>query len=157
MAARSISCKAWPAATRTFFGVQPRFGHVPPRMSASIMATDMPARRTGPVTPIPALPPPRITTSNLLNLIEQTSSLAACGRTAADRPRRPRDLGALRPGSLTWRGAALLLAGDRRSDGADNHGCHLVLRVAIPDLVAPRDPVEIGPDRPDVAIVILRQ
>ena len=29
-AARSISCKACPAATRIFFGAQPRFGQVPP-------------------------------------------------------------------------------------------------------------------------------
>ncbi len=28
MLARSISCRLWPAATSTFFGVQPRFGHV---------------------------------------------------------------------------------------------------------------------------------
>src|SRR6266849_4321302 len=65
MAARSISCSAWPAATRTFFGVQPRFGQVPPRSCDSIIATDIPARLTGPVTPMPALPPPRITTSNV--------------------------------------------------------------------------------------------
>src|SRR5712691_6753274 len=63
--ARSISCSAWPAATSTFFGVQPRLGQVPPRRSDSIIATDRPAARVGTVTPIPALPPPRMSTSYL--------------------------------------------------------------------------------------------
>src|SRR5260370_19984756 len=75
MTARWISCSGWPAATRTFFGVQPRFGQVPPRSCDSIIATDIPARLTGPVTPMPALPPPRITTSNVSNLIELTPSI----------------------------------------------------------------------------------
>ena len=35
------------------------------------MATDMPARLTGPVTPMPALPPPRMTTSNFSLLIDE--------------------------------------------------------------------------------------
>ncbi len=74
MPARSISCSAWPAATNIFFGVQPRFGQVPPRSLASISATDIPARRTGPVTPTPALPPPRITTSNCSAVIELAPS-----------------------------------------------------------------------------------
>jgi hypothetical protein len=43
---------------------------VPPRSCDSIIATDVPARLTGPVTPMPALPPPRITTSNLSIPIE---------------------------------------------------------------------------------------
>jgi hypothetical protein len=59
----SISCKAWPAATSTFFGVQPRFGQVPPRSRSSTIATFSPAFRVGTVTPKPALPPPRISTS----------------------------------------------------------------------------------------------
>jgi hypothetical protein len=63
--ARSISCSAWPAATSTFFGVQPRFGQVPPRSRSSTRATDIPAARVGPVTAMPALPPPSTTTSNL--------------------------------------------------------------------------------------------
>src|SRR4051794_14574585 len=83
MAARSISCRAWPAATSTFFGVQPRFGQVPPRSCDSIIATDMPARRTGPVTPMPALPPPRITTSNVSGFIELPRALLS-GRDGRD-------------------------------------------------------------------------
>ena len=58
-----ISCSAWPAATSTFFGVQPRLGHVPPRSRSSTIATVIPAFRVGTVTPKPALPPPRISTS----------------------------------------------------------------------------------------------
>src|SRR5690348_1287420 len=45
--------------------MHPRLGHVPPSRSGSIMATLSPASRVATVTPIPALPPPRITTSNL--------------------------------------------------------------------------------------------
>src|SRR5438270_4030857 len=45
--------------------MQPRFGHVPPSKSGSIMATLSPASRVATVTPIPALPPPMITTSKL--------------------------------------------------------------------------------------------
>src|SRR3982751_3295329 len=46
---------------------------------------------------------------------------------------------------------------NRRSDGADHHGRHLELRGAIPDVVTLGDPFEIGPDRPNVAIVVLGQ
>src|SRR6266478_4417362 len=122
MAARSISCSAWPAATRTFFGVQPRFGQVPPRSCDSIMATDIPARLTGPVTPMPALPPPRTTTSNVSDVIEVAPSL---------------------------------LGRDGRRNRPDHHGRHLELRDAVPDVVTPGDPLEIGPHRPDIAIVVL--
>src|SRR5712671_4581394 len=45
--------------------MQPRLGQVPPSRSGSIMATFSPASRVATVTPMPALPPPRITTSNL--------------------------------------------------------------------------------------------
>src|SRR6516225_1470692 len=45
--------------------MQPRFGQVPPSRSGSIIATVSPASRGATVTPIPALPPPRITTSKL--------------------------------------------------------------------------------------------
>ena len=45
--------------------MQPRFGHVPPSRSGSIMATLRPASLVATVAPIPALPPPRITTSKL--------------------------------------------------------------------------------------------
>src|SRR6266581_3472180 len=38
-------------------------------------ATDIPARLAGPVTPMPALPPPRMTTSNFSLFIELTSVL----------------------------------------------------------------------------------
>jgi hypothetical protein len=47
----------------------------------SIIATDSPARRAGPVTPIPALPPPMITTS-------YWSSLILLSRISAGRPPR---------------------------------------------------------------------
>src|ERR1043166_7931802 len=92
MNARSISCSAWPAATSTFFGVQPRFGQVPPSRSASIIATDIPARRTGPVTPMPALPPPRMTTSNFSGVIEFTPLLAVLDADQAAPAARPEDL-----------------------------------------------------------------
>src|SRR4029079_9921949 len=46
-----------------FFGVQPRFGQVPPRSRSSTIATIIPAFRVGTVTLKPALPPPRISTS----------------------------------------------------------------------------------------------
>src|SRR5882762_1395808 len=45
--------------------MQPRLGQVPPSRSGSIMATVNPASLVATVTPIPALPPPRITTSKL--------------------------------------------------------------------------------------------
>src|SRR5271155_1505201 len=61
--ARSISSSACAAATSIFFGTQPRLGQVPPSRSGSIIATVSPAPRVATVTPIPALPPPRITTS----------------------------------------------------------------------------------------------
>src|SRR6266849_540903 len=148
MAARSISCSAWPAATRTFFGVQPRFGQVPPRSSDSIIATDIPARLTGPVTPMPALPPPRITTSNFSDLIELPRQSAMSGG-----PNWP----ALSSLPKTMRGRPSLLGRDGRSDRTDNHGRHLELRGTIHDVVAPGDPLEIGPDRPYIAVVVLRQ
>src|SRR5437867_11082931 len=103
-----MSCSIWPAATRTFLGVQPRFGQVPPRSSGSLIATESPARRTGPVTPIPAVPPPRMTTSNVWHTIGPS-----------------------------------LFGGDGGRDGLDDHGRHLELRLAIPDVVALCDPVEI--------------
>jgi hypothetical protein len=56
-------------------GVQPRFGQAPPRSRASIIATESPARRTGPVTPMSALPPPRITTSNVSRVM---GAVATC-------------------------------------------------------------------------------
>src|SRR6267154_468235 len=120
MAARSISCSAWPAATRTFFGVQPRFGQMPPRSCDSIIATDIPARLTGPVTPMPALPPPRITTSNVSGLIELTP-------LSQPIPGTPYDQAAslTRPAGFTHGVRAMLLAGDARSDRADHHGRHL--------------------------------
>jgi len=40
-------------ATSTFFGVQPRFGQVPPRSRASTIATERPAARVATVTPMP--------------------------------------------------------------------------------------------------------
>src|SRR6185295_12692641 len=149
MEARSISCSAWPAATSTFFGVQPRFGQVPPRRSASIIATDIPARRTGPVTPMPALPPPRMTTSNFSAVIELTPVLQPL----------------MRSGHAGWRslmtftggGPALLPGRNGRGDRAHHPGRHLELGCAIPDVVALGNPAEIGPHRPDVAIVVLRQ
>jgi hypothetical protein len=52
--ARSISCSVWPAATSIFFGVQPRFGQVPPKSRDSTIATDRPAARVATVTPMPA-------------------------------------------------------------------------------------------------------
>src|SRR5215813_14189686 len=142
--ARSISCSAWPAATNIFFGVQPRFGQVPPRSRASIMATDIPARRTGPVTPMPALPPPRMTTSNF-------SLIGLPLRSNAGRPRACRGLSEWLPAPKPS------FRCDRGSDGFDHHGGHVELRDAIPDVVPPRDPFEIGPHRPDIAIVILGQ
>jgi hypothetical protein len=39
----------------------------------------------------------------------------------------------------------------------DHLSRHFELGFAIPDIVATRDPLEIGPGRPDVAIVVLRQ
>src|SRR5437879_8040857 len=45
--------------------MQPRLGQVPPSRSGSIMATVNPASLVATVAPIPALPPPRITTSKL--------------------------------------------------------------------------------------------
>src|SRR6266851_4287378 len=144
MPARSISCSAWPAATNIFFGVQPRFGQVPPRSLASITATDIPARRTGPVTPIPALPPPRITTSNCSAVIELASFFRAIGTKVP-------------PCGLTRELRAPLPCGDGRGDRLNDLGRHFELGFAIPDVVAARDPFEIGPDRPDVAIVVLRQ
>src|SRR3954470_2175067 len=136
MEVRSISCSAWPAATSTFFGVQPRFGQVPPSRSASIIATDMPARRTGPVTPMPALPPPRMTTSNFSGVIERTPQLAMRLGAQLD--------------SLTKIDAVVLPGRDGRGDRTDHLGRHLELRGAIPDVVTLGDPSEIGPDRPDV-------
>src|SRR6266545_6442161 len=145
MEARSISCSAWPAATSTFFGVQPRFGQVPPRRSASIIATDIPARRTGPVTPMPALPPPRMTTSNFSAVIEFTPLLPTLDAVRPRRVAQPEDF---------KRGRSTALPGrNGRSDRAHHLGRHLELGCAIPDVVAPGDPSEIGPHRPDVAIV----
>src|SRR6266516_4533561 len=120
MAARSISCSAWPAATRTFFGVQPRFGQVPPRSCDSIIATDIPARLAGPVTPMPALPPPRMTTSNFSLFIERIPVLELF--FYAIRPRHRRGLS-----PLTWVEWAVLLGRDRRGDGTDHLGGHLEL------------------------------
>src|SRR5690349_8272490 len=110
MPARSISCRACPAATRIFFGVQPRFGQVPPKSRDSIIATDRPARRAGPVTPIPALPPPKITTSKESAVIEPTPMVAK-HRPAGGQgpPRQP----------------ALLLCSDGRCNGVDDLGGHL--------------------------------
>src|SRR5229473_939668 len=42
----------------------------PGKVRSLSISTDIPARLTGPVTPMPALPPPRITTSNVSILIE---------------------------------------------------------------------------------------
>src|SRR5258706_5699366 len=151
MAARSISGSAWPAATRTFFGVQPRFGQVPPRSCDSIIAIDIPARLTGPVTPMPALPPPRITTSNFSDLIEFTSSIGDYGRARKGRVHCRGLKG------FSARRSALLLGRDCRRDRLDDHGRHLELRDAVPDVVTPGDPLEIGPDRPYPAVVVLRK
>src|SRR4051812_19860939 len=52
---------------------------------------------------------------------------------------------------------ALLPGRDGRSDRAHHPGRHLELRGAVLDVVALRDPSEIGPDRPDIAIFILRE
>jgi hypothetical protein len=52
---------------------------------------------------------------------------------------------------------ALLLGRDRRCNRADNHGRHLELRDPVLDVVTPGDPLEIGPDRPYIAVVVLRQ
>src|SRR3989442_10185720 len=114
MAARSISCSAWPAATNTFFGVQPRFGQVPPRSCDSIIATDIPARLTGPVTPMPALPPPRITTSNLSVFIELPRQSAMSGESEPAR--------VVVAAEDFMRGRPSLLGRDGRSDRTDNHG-----------------------------------
>ena len=51
----------------------------------------------------------------------------------------------------------LLLRSDCRCDRIDDHGRHLELRGAILDVMTLRDPIEIGPDRPDVAVIVLRQ
>ena len=59
----SISCKACAAATRTFLGVQPRFGQVPPKSHSSTKAIVLPASAASEETPKPALPPPMITMS----------------------------------------------------------------------------------------------
>src|SRR5258705_5070086 len=152
MAARSISCRAWPAATRTFFGVQPRFGQVPPRSCDSIIATDMPARRTGPVTPMPAVPTPNITTSNVSMLIENfpMSQLIVWAP-------RVQAASSTQPEASTGGVRALLLGLDGRGDGVDNHGRHLELRDTVFDVVALGDPLEIGPHRPDLAVVVLRE
>src|SRR5262249_1429442 len=123
------ACRAGPNA---FLGVQPRLGQVPPRSRDSIIATDRPARRTGPVTPMPALPPPMITTSNFSALIGL--SLRQQLRTA----RRS-------------------FAGDGGGDRFDDHPAHAELRVTIPDVVTPRDPGEVGPNRPDAVSSSLRQ
>jgi hypothetical protein len=50
-------------------------------MRADDAATDIPARRTGPVTPMPALPPPRMITSNFSGVIELIPLLAALMRS----------------------------------------------------------------------------
>src|SRR5258708_37773834 len=107
MPPRSISGSAWPAATNIFFGVQPRFGQVPPRSLASIIATDISARRTGPVTPMPALPPPRITTSNCSAVIELASLFRAIGTKS-------------RLLDFTRELRALLPCGDGRGDRLDD-------------------------------------
>src|SRR5438552_270781 len=54
-------------------------------------------------------------------------------------------------------GQIALLLRDRRGDRLDHGGGHFELRDAIPDVVAPGDPFEIGPHCPEVAIVVLRQ
>src|SRR3954465_10647558 len=120
MEARSISCSVWPAATSTFFGVQPRFGQVPPSRSAWIIATDMPARRTGPVTPMPALPPPRMTTSNFSDVIERTPVLAISWRHPAALIAQPDGQYVVDP--------VVLPARNGRGDRTDHLGRHLELR-----------------------------
>src|SRR5438132_12340527 len=77
--------------------MQPRFGQVPPSRSGSIMATLSPASRVATVTHMPALPPPRITTSKLrvgippcsLRLVRQDGPGQASKNT--DFPRHHRD------------------------------------------------------------------
>src|SRR5205823_7331645 len=54
-------------------------------------------------------------------------------------------------------GPPSLLGRDGRRNRTDNHGRHLELRGTIPDVVPPGDPLEIGPDRPHIAVVVLRQ
>jgi hypothetical protein len=61
-----------------FFGMQPRLGQVPPSRSGGIIATVCPASRVATVTPIPALPPARITTSKLRVGIAWSSLKAYC-------------------------------------------------------------------------------
>src|SRR4029450_6751657 len=102
------------------------------------MATGRPARRTGPVTPMPALPPPRMTTSNF-SLI----GLPLCSNTG--RPRARRGLSEWLPTPKPS------FRCDRGSDGVDDRRRHLELCDAVLDVVPPRDPFEIGPHRPDVA------
>src|SRR6516165_3117764 len=81
---------------------------------------------------MPALPPPMITTSNFSALI---------GLSLRQRLRTARRS----------------FAGDGGGDRFDDHRGHVELSVTIPDVVAPRDPGEVRPNCPDVAIVILRQ
>ena len=50
-----------------------------------------------------------------------------------------------------------LLARDGRGDGVDHHGCHLELGITVADIVAAGDPGEIGPERPDIAMIVLGQ
>src|SRR5690242_51161 len=98
----------------------------------------MPARRTGPVTPMPALPPPRMTTSNFSDVIERTPVFGniLCEQAAP----------MVQPVGLTRADPVVLPGGDGRGDRADHLGRHLELRGAIPDVVAFGDPSEIGPD-----------
>src|SRR5687768_16080573 len=57
-------------------------GQVPPRSPGSITATVRPAARVGTVTPIPALPPPRMKTSYVSVAMVDLRQIALCGRSA---------------------------------------------------------------------------
>src|SRR5215510_3775402 len=81
---------------------------------------------------MPALPPPMSRTSYV-----SARMCLSCGQR-----------------SLTIRRS---FGGDGGSDRFHDHGRHVELGVTIPDVVTPGDPGEVGPNRPDVAIVVLRQ
>src|SRR4029077_1927294 len=62
--------------------MQPRLGQGPPSRSGSTMATLSPASLVATVTPIPALPPPRIATSKLRVMAASLPRLACLPTTA---------------------------------------------------------------------------
>ena len=61
--ASAIWCRHSAAATRTFFGTQPRKGQVPPISRDSTITADLPALCAAPIAAKPALPEPRTMTS----------------------------------------------------------------------------------------------